>query len=201
VIAPVDAAYTADWSDANIAQLVQVANDLGAAPLDLAGCWMSESQLRSHAHNPNGNAVGIFQAMPRTLGGLGYSGTWETFRGEAVAVQLNWAYHYYRPHVGKLTSPGACYLATFLPAFMSHADEPDFVLCDNTMVHTTWYVANRGLDVNGDGRITVQDLTDRIAAVCVGPRWEEFAARVYAATAEPSEPPCDDDTDVSPVTA
>jgi hypothetical protein len=84
-------------------------------------------------------------------------------------------------------SPGACYLATFLPAFMPHAADPGFVLCKLGGPHADWYAANKGLDVNHDGVITVQDLTDRIARVTVGARWEEFAARVLAAS--DTEPP------------
>lgn len=186
-------AYTYDWTDADINQLVHVAEDLEAKPLDLAGCWMSESGLHSSAHNPNGNAVGVFQAMPATLRGLGFPGTWDAFMYVPIAVQLNWAERYYMPHKGQLVSPGACYLATFLPAFMAHAGEPEFVLCDNNVLHTVWYVANKGLDVNHDGKITVQDLTDRVAHVCVGPRWAEFAARVNAAMDPPMIVSCDDD--------
>lgn len=186
-------AYTYDWTADDVVQLVHVAAELDAKPLDLAGCWMSESGLHSIAHNPNGNATGIFQAMPATLRGLGYTGTWDQFQHEALAVQLNFAAKYYAPHRGQLVSPAACYLSTFLPAFMSHAGDPSFVLCttDDPLVipvpvHPGWYKANRGLDVNGDGKITVQDLADKIARSTVGPRWAEFAARVNAAMMQES---------------
>ena len=43
------------------------------------------------------------------------------------------------------------------------------------------YDANKVLDVNEDGAITVQDLTDKIARAQSGARWNEFASRVHAA--------------------
>jgi hypothetical protein len=170
--------HTADWSDSDIGALIVMAGRLEARPLDLAGCWMSESGLSSVAHNANGNAAGIFQAMPATLQGLGYQDDWKAFTALPIAAQLHWAERYYAPHRGRLVSPGACYLATFLPALMAHADEPTYVLCGRFGPHELWYRANSGLDVNKDGWIKVQDLTDRIEQVTRGPRWDEFANRV-----------------------
>jgi len=114
-----------------------------------------------------------------------------------IQEQLVWVERYYRPHAGLLTSAGAVYLATFLPAYMTHAGDPTFVLCGKRGPHAEWYAANRTLDANGDGFIVVQDLTDKVAQSCVGPRWTEFAARIKAATqaadTSPELPPCDDE--------
>lgn len=175
------ATHTADWSDDDINALVAMAGRLEARALDLAGCWMSESNLTTVAHNSRGDAAGIFQAMPATLRGLGYHGDWQAFTALSVGEQLEWAERYYAPHRGRLVSPGACYLATFLPALMGHAAESAYVLCGRFGPHAEWYRANSGLDVNHDGWIRVQDLTDRIAQVTRGPRWDEFAARVIEA--------------------
>lgn len=185
----VDVAHTSDWTDADVEAFVELANRLGARPLDIGGCWMSESGLHTTAHNVNGDAVGLFQAMPATLRGMGFSGGWKAFAALSIRDQLKWALEYYAPHKGKLVSPGACYLATFLPALMSHAADPTFVLCATLGPHAAWYAANKGLDVDHDGAIRVQDLTDRIARVQTGARWDEFAARVHAAMQDaPTQP-------------
>ena len=55
---------------------------------------------------------------------------------------------------------GALYVATFLPAFTSHGNEPDFVLCGAPPHALAWaYEANRTFDTAGKGYITVGDLT------------------------------------------
>lgn len=169
---------TDDWSDDDLREGLAMAERLEARFLDLAGCWMSESGLKTNAHNPNGDASGLFQAMPATLKGLGFPGDHNAFRALPVRQQLHWAEKYYGPYRPHLVSPGACYLATFLPAFMSHAGEGAFVLCGRFGPHQVWYQANKGLDVNHDGWITVNDLTARIALVTTGTRWKEFEARV-----------------------
>lgn len=195
---PVTYAHTSDWSDEDITELVAVAGRLQARPLDLAGCWMSESMLYPWAHNPHGDASGIFQAMPATLQGLGFKDGWRAFTELPVQEQLHWAEKYYAPHRGQLVSPGACYLATFLPALMAHAGEPTFVLCGRFGPHEPWYRANGGLDVNKDGWIKVQDLTDQIARVTTGPRWDEFANRVRDAAQEADTLPEPFTLDVDP---
>jgi hypothetical protein len=172
---------TDDWSDDDVGELVAMAARLQARPLDLARCWMSESGLRTTAHNPNGDAAGLFQAMPATLKGLGFPGDHSAFRALSVRQQLHCAEKYYAPHRGLLVSPGAVYLSTFLPALMSHAGEGAFVLCGRFGPHQVWYQANSGLDANKDGWITVNDLTARIALVTTGARWTEFARRVVGA--------------------
>ena len=172
--------YTNDWQDSDIAELVALAGRLGAKPLDLAGCWMNESGLSTKAWNRNGDASGLFQLMPATARGLGFFGDMATFRMLSVAQQLHWAEKYYGPHRGQLVTPGACYLCTFLPAYMPYAGRPLFVLCSPTL-HPEWYQANLGFDHTHKGYINVQDLTDAMNRATVGPRWEEFAARVRAA--------------------
>lgn len=134
--------------------------------------------------------------MPATLRGLGFQGDWKDFCAASVGDQLHYAEAFYRPQTGRLTSPGAVYLSTFLPAYMSHASESTFVLCSANL-HHEWYRANLVFDRDHKGFITVGDLSNRIAAVCVGPRWEEFAARIkdaeQLAETQPELPFCPDD--------
>lgn len=159
-------------------------------PLDLIRPLMNESGLKAWAHNPFGNASGIFQAMPATLHNLGFPGTWEDFVKLDADQQLGWMYLYYRPYTGKLVNATAVYMATFCPAWLPHANEPDFVICGTTKTNPRlsdvqngiWYAENKGFDHTGKGWICVQDLTDAITRADQGPRWLEIVSRLEAAT-------------------
>ncbi len=188
---PMAWSHSGDLPDAFFPAVVAMCDRLGCAPVDMVSCWMSESDVSPKAHNPGGNAVGLFQAMPATLMGLGYTGTWLDFSHLSAVQQLSWAERYYAHHKGRLVSPGACYLATFLPALMGHAADPFFVLCSRT-IHPEWYTPNKlAFDPGNSGSITVGALTDRIARVTVGPRWDEIYTRLRAAV------PIDDAPDVA----
>ncbi len=174
--------HSADLPDEFFSALHEMCKRLDCRADDMASCWMSESNVSPRAHNPGGNASGLFQAMPGTLMGLGYMGHWDDFVKLSAVEQLAWAERYYARHRGQLTSPGACYLATFLPALMSHASESAFVLCASHGPFAYAYAGNHAaFDPEGKGWITVQDLTDRIGRVAVGPRWQEIVDRLRQA--------------------
>ena len=98
-----------------------------------------------------------------------------------------------RPHAGLLINGTAVYLATFAPAMLAHAGEPDFIVCARdgsggggyltAGMSSLWYTQNGGLDADRDGRITVSDLTAVILRADIGPRWEAIVAAVAAAVA------------------
>lgn len=186
--------FTADIPEDFEHAFLDVCTFLECAPLDLLGNWYSESSLRADAHNPAGDASGIFQAMPATLRGLGFSGTHEDFRKLTATEQLPWASRYYGPHKGLLISTAACYTATFLPALLPHAGDMLFILCAANGPLAWAYPPNKGaFDPEDKGYITVGDLARRIAAVTRGNRWEELKARILAAQAgvEDTIPPVD----------
>lgn len=118
--------------------------------------------------------------------------------------QLEWARIYYQSSKGLLTSPGACYVKTFLPAEMPHASDPTWVLTAKPGVLPQFplgkysgpqrdggdgrvdaYTPNKGaFDPTGRGFITVQDLTDRIHRATSGSaRWNAILPRIKAADA------------------
>lgn len=108
----------------------------------------------------------------------------------SATAQLAWARLYYGSHRGSLTSPAACYTATFLPGELPHADDPAHVLCAAAGKLPEYpqgkypgaYAANfRAFDPDGKGWITVADMTARIERVTTGPRWEEIRSRVLTA--------------------
>lgn len=201
--------HTADIPDGFERALVDMCRDAlsdgekRCDPLDLLACWNSESGVSPHAINPNGFASGLFQAMPATLRGLGFHpldtgddrALAQDFASIGALGQLPWAREYYAAHRGSLTSPAACYVATFLPAELPHAGETERVLCALPGKHPDYptgkyvgaYEANHGaFDPDGKGWIQVSDMTARIERVATGPRWEELRARVIAAQCGPT---------------
>jgi hypothetical protein len=184
--------FTQDISDKFFQDLkYAVAPTLGNCdPLDILRPLMNESGLSFKAHNTQGNASGIFQAMPSTLKNLGFPGTWQDFvQLDADAQLFPWLWDYYRPYAGKLTNATAVYMATFCPAWIDHAVEPDFVICGNgptsnvrlsPSMNKIWYAQNRGFDHDNKGFITVSDLTQAIARADTGARWAEIVDRLNA---------------------
>jgi hypothetical protein len=201
--------HTSDIPDGFEQELVALCRDAlsdgekRCDPVDLLRCWYSESRVSSRALNPHGYAAGIFQAMPATLHRHGWRAgdeRWATPDGYAslareftllsATEQLAYARAYYWDHRGSLTSPAACYVATFLPALIEHASQPSFVLCALPGRHpdlpqgryVAAYEANHGaFDPEGKGWIAVEDLSARMDRVATGPRWDELRARVEAA--------------------
>lgn len=180
---------TKDIPDAFFGDLIVTAARCGrtdrAGALDFCRPLFNESGLSYQAHNPNGDAAGIFQAMPFILRGLG-APEWRLFTQLDADQQLPFMEKYYRPYSGRLVNATAIYLATFAPAMLGHAGDSGYLICaaDGSSgmlgqgTSKIWYAANRGLDVDGDKRITVGDLTAAIARADVGPRWDEICARL-----------------------
>jgi hypothetical protein len=212
--------YTADIPDGFDAELCRIARVvLDCDPMDLARPLFNESGLSFKAHNPKGDASGIFQAMPFVLRGLGFTGAGgytevpgayararmasddatmkaldralaAAFRTLDAGSQLDpWMAKYYAPHRGKLVNATAVYMATFCPAYLDKAGEPEWVICGSrpSDPRKNWYPVNIGLDPKrGDpptrkGWIEVRDLTAAIQRADQGPRWDELAVRITMA--------------------
>jgi hypothetical protein len=75
---------------------------------------------------------------------------------------------------------GGLYTATFLPALVAHAGDPNFVLTAKAGVLPWAYGPNAAFDANRDLRITVGELELAVARNCVGARWDELVARLTA---------------------
>lgn len=190
--------YTADLSDAFFVKLWDICGRLRCKPLDLLGCWMNESQLRSTARNASGNASGIFQLMPVIARGIGWDPRdtdLSRYRLLSAEEQLPWAERYYRPHAGLLVSATACYVANFLPALLPHAGDLSYILASHDL-RPDVYWANRSFDRENKGTITVSDLKMAIGRACNGNRWAEVVARTNAA-----QPPPDVSAEVADLTA
>lgn len=154
------------------------ATDLGGAPMDPLCVWMSESGVKATAYNPNGGASGLFQAMPDTLKGIGWPGSPADFRALPADRQVQWAHRYYQPYRGKLVNQAAWYVATFVPAELGLASDPNAVLVQQGGILGWAYAANASFDENHDLKIQVHELDDAITRACRGPRWAEISERM-----------------------
>jgi hypothetical protein len=172
-------AHTGDVSDKAIQVLEELAREHDRPAIEFAGVFYSESGFSARAYNATSpTASGCFQVIPSTLKGLGFRGTPKEFRELDVADQLEYAKLYYKPHKGKLKSRVHIYVANFLPALISMADDPQAVLSAQGGFMGWVYGANRLIDRNNDGKIQVWELDACITRACRGPRWEELKARI-----------------------
>ena len=187
-VATVTPVLTTDWSDEDVSAELDFCDALEiddpSVPLQV---WANESDNRASAHNPNGDASGIFQLMPATAKGLGYplagDPTLAAYRALGVSGQLRWATRYYGPHRGLISTVARLYLCTFLPALLECGDDMGAVLAAKGGTLGWAYDANwRSFDPRGTGVITVQSLVDA-AARATGPRTRELIGRVQAAKA------------------
>lgn len=180
--------HTRDLSDMFFEALAAIALELGAKPRDMLCVMMAESGVMAKAHNPNGHASGIFQAMPQTLKNLGWAAGHEAFRALSAEEQLPYVRRYYLPYKGRLGSVAALYVATFLPALLSHASDPNYVLVQRDTKLGWAYAPNAGFDANHDLAITVRELEQAVNRQCRGPRWQEILQRLGASDEPTAEP-------------
>ncbi len=167
---------------------------LGCAPLDLLGVMFSESQCRPAAHNPNGDASGLIQFMPATLRGLGWKGTAQDFRCLSASQQLPYVVAYFRPWAkaaGAFDSAGRIYQTVFLPGTLRTAKDPESVICAHGGTLGWAFDANAVFDHNGDGRITISELSDAVARNATGARWREMVGRLGLEAELPALEDCD----------
>ena len=188
--------FAPDWTALAYARALSLAMGVRASVLDVAGVWMSESGCHAGAHNPNGDAAGLCQAMPSTLSSVGFIGGWQGFIALSASDQLPWITRYYRAYTGRMTSAPLAYLATFLPAYLTpgylpKGEElgPETVIASRGGRLGWAYAANAIFDDNGDGRIQLYELGDAIARNTVGPRWDEIASKLAAMAGVPAPEP------------
>ena len=168
-----DAAFYDAWT--------AMARRLGADPLDMARVAYAETGMNPRAFDPRSNAGGLIGFMPSILRGLGWTGTPEQFRELSAIEQIPYVERYYRPYVGMLRNDGLVYVANFLPSRLPRASVSDdsFVMTSRGD-GTGYYDANRILDRDGNGAITVGDLRQHLAIQNVGSRYQAIESELRA---------------------
>jgi hypothetical protein len=142
--------------------LAEMALSLGLDPSYIAAVMAIETghTFSPSIQNPFTRATGLIQFMPATAEAMGTSVD-ELKRMSAVR-QLDYVRDFFRPHVGHIRPdvPGDYYLAVFYPAYIGR--DPGTVIFS---AGDTGYAQNAGLDRNGDGLITVGDVTGTVDGV------------------------------------
>ena len=140
-----------------LAKVKQIAKRLNCNYRDLLGLMNSESGIRTDAKNPKGSATGLIQFIESTANELGT--TTAELRRMSPIEQLDYVERYLAKAkanagiTGKLTA-GDLYALTFLPGRANRQ-----VI---TTIGEVYYAKNTGLDLNHDGRITKNELGQRI---------------------------------------
>jgi peptidoglycan hydrolase-like protein with peptidoglycan-binding domain len=135
-----------------------IALDLGLNPNFLMAVMSFETgatfspSIKSAAGS---GATGLIQFMPRTATGLGTS--IDALEAMTAEEQLDFVAKHFKPFKSKLKTLDDTYMAVLLPAAVGKGSS--HVLFKKP---STAYTQNRGLDLDGDGQITVGDATDRV---------------------------------------
>ncbi len=152
------------------AALSAVADSLGLDPSYIGAVMSNESGFHPDAVNKDTNATGLIQFMPDTAKLLGT--TVQALRSMTAVEQLDYVRAFYAK-TGRAIHrdvPGDYYMATFLPAFVGKP--PGFVLARKGQ---PIYDQNKGLDADGDGTLTVGDVTKKIENTVAAARTRPLA--------------------------
>jgi hypothetical protein len=141
-------------SDDFMSEVNRVSSKFGVNPSDMLALMRSESSLNPQAVNRTTGATGLIQFMPATARSLGT--TTEELRQMTAAQQMRYVEKFFDSvRLPQGASAGQLYAYVFLPGRARRE-----VL---TTAGEAFYEANRGLDMNSDGRITIADLDARMA--------------------------------------
>lgn len=157
-------ALKAKWAKYNLSdrfysKVINISKRLKCDPNALMAVMKSESGLNSKAKNPNSSATGLIQFMDSTAKGLGT--TTAELKRMSPEKQLDYVEKYLvkmKNMAGisetKTMNGATLYSLVFLPAYAGRD-----VLCRKG---STYYEANKGLDLNKDGDIDKMDLNRRV---------------------------------------
>ncbi len=142
--------------------LAEMALSLGLDPSFLAACMRVETggTFSPSIQNPSTKATGLIQFMPDTARNMGTS--IDALARMSPTKQLEWVKRYFAPYARRIRPhvPGDYYLAVFWPAAIGRPAS-DVIATAGSRV----YDQNKGLDRDGDGRITVGDVTATVDGV------------------------------------
>lgn len=136
-------------------KLIEISKDLKIDPNWLLAVMYKESRIRHDIINKIG-AGGLIQFMPDTAKGLGTSVS--ALVNMKPEEQLNYVHKYYLPFKGKINRYCDLYLATFFPAAIGKPD--NFVIETKKLSAKTIALANPGIDLNKDLKITIAEFNE-----------------------------------------
>lgn len=136
----------------------EIARNLNCNYRDLIGLMNSESGLDPQARNKRSKATGLIQFMPETARELGTSV--DALKNMSAIEQLDYVEKYlmraksFRFKKNEKLDAGELYALTYLPG-RAHKN----VLAKSGERYYSW---NKGLDLNGDGQITKNELAQLV---------------------------------------
>ena len=179
-------------------KLAQMSNSLGLKPEDVLAMMQIESNINPQIPS---KAVGLTQFLPSSLRGVGFHGSPEDFRQLSGEEQLPYIERYFRTQLslngGPFKSAAQMYVANLWPLALSYPDvranNPNAVIISShpePNPHRTVsiayeiksYYANRGLDLDKDGKITLGDLEKFINKVKTYSNYKQKLSEFYTAT-------------------
>ena len=173
-------------SDRFFADLARMGQRRQTDPSFYLVVWCLESGLNPGIVNSIG-ARGLNQMMPKTLAGLGAPADFEKLSGED---QLPWIERLIAGgealNGGPFRTAARYYHSNFYPVTMARGDTPGTVVVAGDSPDAqerAAYAANKVLDANGDGRITLADLAtllDHVRATRCQDAFVRLAAAVEA---------------------
>ena len=146
-------------SDAFKEKVIKIAADLETDPNFLMAIMSFESghSFSPKKKNPLSGATGLIQFMPTTAVGLGTS--IQKLEKMTAEEQLDVVAQYFAPFKGRMKTLEDAYMAVLFPKAIGKGN--DFVLFKKPSVQFT---QNKGLDINGDGLITVAEAAQKVRA-------------------------------------
>lgn len=157
----------------------------GTRPEVLLTVWYAESSLESTAENSIG-CIGLNQSCPAPNGPGFPSGDAAAYKASPASAQVAWIKPQLLGQVhlngGPFRSAARYRQANWMPATLATAKQPGSVIAGATGPYAWAYEANRGLDVRGDGAITLDDLGLGLAQLIArsGAPLEQAIATAYA---------------------
>ncbi len=165
------------------AALAALGSRLQLNPSFIGAVMSLESGIKPDAVNPSGGATGLIQFMPATATGLGTSAA--ALKTMTGIQQLKYVEAYFARVARAIREevPGDYYMATFLPAFIGKPASTVLATKGEPI-----YDQNKGLDANGDGTLTVADVTAKIDSIVASANARPmFEATDVVPTPEPAE--------------
>lgn len=141
-----------------LAELSRISNLLGINPEWLMIVMYAESGVNEKAVNKTSGATGLIQFMPSTAKGLGT--TVQKLYAMTNVQQLYYVYKYFSPYAGKITSVTDLYKIVFFPVMIGKPTS--WVLQTSTLSAYTVANANKIIDLNRDGKITVAEFENYV---------------------------------------
>lgn len=160
--------HTADLPDEFFAGLKQIANELEFEPVFALDVMWAESGIKPDAKYrvPPNKATGLIGFVGlRELGAAPDNSleSHDDFARTSAVYQLQFARKFWSPMKGRVQSAANLYQYNFIPLSLERGTSDDVVVAasDGTGYRgqeAMFFRANKGLDVDGDGAITVGDL-------------------------------------------